>query len=588
MRLALLALALVAATGCQPRDAAAPSTTHRPTEAPTAKAPAFAFDEATIADLQSRMASGATTSRDLTQAYLDRIAAIDKAGPTLNSVIELNPNALDEAAALDAERKSGKVRGPMHGIPVLLKDNIDAVPMVNSAGSLALANNKPSRDAFLVQRLRAAGAVILGKTNLTEWANFRSTRSVSGWSGRGGQTKNPYALDRNPCGSSAGTGTAIAANLAVVGVGTETDGSIICPASVAGLVGLKPTVGLVSRDGIIPISSSQDTAGPMTRTVSDAAAMLSAMVGRDDGDVATDGSVGKAVFDYEKRLDANALQGLRVGILRKEMGWHPDVDAGMERVVATLQSAGAVVVDAEVPTKGQWDEPEFEVLLYEFKAGLEHYLQTHDAQHKTLADLMAFNNANVAKEMPYFAQEIFEKANAKGPLGETAYLEARAKAKRLAGPEGIDVALKNANVDVLIAPAMSPAWLTDPVLGDHFVGAGYGVAAVAGYPSLTVPMGDSHGLPIGVVFVGPAWSEAKLLSVGYAYEQRSKARRKPEFLPTVALKTTALPSSKANAMPVWTSAEPAAASTSAPASSATTRPAVTSTTTPAAASTNRR
>jgi amidase len=572
MRLALLALAILAATACQPRDAATPTTADRVPDAakPAAKAPAFAFDEATIADLQTRMASGATTSRDLTQAYLDRIAAIDKAGPTLNSVIELNPKALDEAAALDAERKNGKVRGPMHGIPVLLKDNIDAVPMVNSGGSLALANNKPSRDAFLVQRLRAAGAVILGKTNLSEWANFRSTRSTSGWSGRGGQTKNPYALDRNPCGSSSGTGTAIAANLAVVGVGTETDGSIICPASVAGLVGLKPTVGLVSRDGVIPISSSQDTAGPMTRTVADAAAMLSAMVGRDDGDAATAGAVGKAVFDYEKRLDGNALQGVRVGILRKEMGFHPDVDAAMERVVATLQSAGAQVVDAEIPTKGQWDEPEFEVLLYEFKAGLEHYLSTHDAPQKTLAQLIEYNNANAAKEMPYFGQEIFEKANAKGTLGDPAYLDARANAKRLAGPEGIDAAMKNANVDVLIAPAMSPAWPTDLVLGDHFVGAGYGAAAVAGYPSLTVPMGESHGLPMGVVFVGPAWSEAKLLSLGYAYEQRSKLRRAPQFLPTVVPGTTALPSSKASAMPVWTTAEPATATATMPAAASTT------------------
>ena len=555
MRLALLCLAVLATVACQPREATAPATDdagsarhHR------AKAADFAFDEADIVGLQSRMERGELTSRDLTKAYLERIAAVDKRGPALNSVIELNPKALDEAAALDAERKAGNVRGPMHGIPVLLKDNIDATPMVNSGGSLALADHHPKRDAFLVQRLRAAGAVILGKTNLSEWANFRSTRSTSGWSGRGGQTKNPYVLDRNPCGSSSGTGTAIAANLAVVGVGTETDGSIICPASVAGLVGLKPTVGLVSRDGIIPISSSQDTAGPMTRNVSDAATMLTAMVGRDDNDTATANSVGKAVFDYEKRLDANALKGIRIGILRKEMGWHPDVDAAMERAVATLQSAGAVVVDADIPTKGQWDEAEFEVLLYEFKAGLEHYLRTHDTPHKTLADLIAFNNANAEKEMPYFAQEIFEKANAKGPLGETAYLDARAKAKRLAGPDGIDVALQGANVDLLIAPSMSPAWLTDPVLGDHFVGAGYGVAAVAGYPSLTVPMGDSHGLPMGIVFVGPAWSEAKLLSVGYAYEQRSKARRKPEFLPTVVPGKTALPSPKASAMPAWTTA----------------------------------
>ncbi|MUV13971.1 amidase [Noviluteimonas gilva] len=564
MRLALLALALLAATGCQPRDPAQKAAAPTPAkpDAPVASTvPAFAFDEADITGLQQRMAKGDLTSHALTQAYLDRIAAIDKAGPTLNSVIELNPKALAEADALDAERKAGNVRGPMHGIPVLLKDNIDAVPMVNSGGSLALADNKPARDAFLVQRLRAAGAVILGKTNLSEWANFRSTRATSGWSGRGGQTKNPYALDRNPCGSSAGTGTAIAANLATVGVGTETDGSIICPSSVAGLVGLKPTVGLVSRDGIIPISSSQDTAGPMTRTVSDAAAMLSAMVGRDDGDAATANSVGKAVFDYEKRLDANALQGLRVGILRNEMGFHPDVDAAMERVVATLKSAGAQVVDADIKTKGEWDKPEFEVLLFEFKAGLENYLQKHDVAPKTLVQLMEFNKQHANEEMPYFGQEIFEKANAKGPLGDPAYLEARAEARRLAGPAGIDAAMKDASVDVLIAPAMSPAWPTDLVLGDHFVGAGYGAAAVAGYPSLTVPMGESHGLPIGVVFIGPAWSEAKLLSVGYAYEQRSKLRRAPTFAPTVTLGKTALPSSKASAMPVWTTAEPATGST---------------------------
>ena len=542
MRLALFALALLAATGCQPRDTGAPTSTatshDAAADAPTTKAPPFDFEEADIAALQQRMGNGQTTSRALTQAYLDRIAAIDKAGPALNSIIELNPKALEEAAAMDNERKSGRVRGPMHGIPVLLKDNIDAVPMVNSAGSLALADNKPSRDAFLVLQLRNAGAVILGKTNLSEWANFRSTRSTSGWSGRGGQTKNPYVLDRNPCGSSSGTGTAIAANLAAVGVGTETDGSIICPASVAGLVGLKPTVGLVSRDGIIPISASQDTAGPMTRSVRDAATMLAAMVGRDDADAATAASVGKAVFDYADRLDPNALQGKRIGILRKEMGWHPEVDAAMERVVATLKSAGAEVVDAEIPTKGQWDDAELEVLLYEFKAGLEHYLSTHEAPQETLAQLIEFNKQNAAAEMPWFGQEIFEKANAKGPLGDPAYLDARAKAKRLAGPDGIDAALKAQDLDVLIAPAMSPAWPTDLVLGDHFIGAGYGAAAVAGYPSLTVPMGESRGLPIGVVFFGPAWSEAELLSIGYAYEQRSKLRRAPRFLATVDVTPT--------------------------------------------------
>jgi amidase len=577
MRLALLSLAVLATVACQPRDtnAPAPSDTTA-TKAAAAPAP-FAYDEIDIATLQARMARGELDSRTLTQAYLDRIAAVDKAGPSLNSVIELNPNAVKEAEALDAERKAGNVRGPLHGIPVLLKDNIDATPMVNSGGSLALADNRPKRDAFLVQRLRSAGAVILGKTNLSEWANFRSSRSTSGWSGRGGQTKNPYALDRNPCGSSSGTGTAIAANLAVVGVGTETDGSIICPASVAGLVGLKPTVGLVSRDGIIPISSSQDTAGPMTRNVADAAAMLAAMVGRDENDVATANSVGKAVFDYAARLDPNALQGARIGVLRKDMGFHPDVDAAMERAIAMLKSAGADVVDAEIPTKGKWDEPELEVLLFEFKAGLEHYLSTHDAPVRTLAQLIEYNNAHVAQEMPYFGQELFEQANAKGPLGDPAYLDARAKARRLAGPEGIDAALKAQNLDVLIAPAMSPAWLTDPVLGDHFVGAGYGAAAVAGYPSLTVPMGESHGLPLGIVFMGPAWSEAKLLSIGHAYEQRSKLRRPPQFLPTVVLGKTALPASGASAKPVWTSAEAASTATVPATASTATQPAAAST-----------
>ena len=586
MRLALLSLAVLATVACQPRETASPSAEGaKPASAPAAATPGFAYDEVDIATLQARMARGEIDSATLTQAYLDRIAAIDKAGPALNSVIELNPKALDEARALDAERKGGKVRGPMHGIPVLLKDNIDATPMVNSGGSLALAENRPTRDAFLVQRLRAAGAVMLGKTNLSEWANFRSSRSTSGWSGRGGQTKNPYVLDRNPCGSSSGTGTAIAANLAVVGVGTETDGSNICPASEAGLVGLKPTDGLVSRDGVIPISSSQDTAGPMTRTVADAATMLSAMVGRDDNDAATANSVGKAVFDYNARLEPNALQGARIGVLRKDMGWHPDVDAAMERAIAALKSAGAEVVDAEIPTKGKWDDPEFEVLLFEFKAGVEHYLQTHNAPTRTLAQLIEYNKAHGAQEMPYFGQEIFEKANAKGSLGDPAYLDARAKARRLAGPEGIDAALKAQNLDVLIAPAMSPAWPTDLVLGDHFVGAGYGAAAVAGYPSLTVPMGDSYGLPIGIVFIGPAWSEARLLSIGHAYEQRTKLRRPPQFLATVdASKPSASATAPASTtlQPVWTSAQAAPAATG-----TATAPASASTTTPAAASTTK-
>lgn len=524
-----LAISLLLLAGCKQATQAPPAATG--TTAGT-ESTAFAYEEASIADLQQQMAAGALTSHALTQAYLDRIAAIDDAGPQLNAVIETNPDALEDAAALDAERKAGKLRGPLHGIPVLLKDNIDAVPMVNSAGSLALAEHRPKADAFLVARLRDAGAVILGKTNLSEWANFRSTRSTSGWSGRGGQTRNPYALDRNPCGSSAGTGSAIAANLAAVGIGTETDGSILCPSAVAGLVGIKPTVGLVSRSGIIPISHSQDTAGPMTRSVADAAALLTAIAAPDAADAASKERTAATAIDYTAHLKADALQGARIGVVRKLMGYQPDTDAAMERAITALKAAGATVVDAEIPTLGEWDRSEFEVLLYEFKADLETYLTASGAPYRTLAELIAFNKRNAAKEMPYFAQEIFEQANAKGPLTETAYLEARDKARRLAGPEGIDAALKKQDLDALVAPAMSPAWPTDPINGDHFVGAGYGAAAVARYPSITVPMGDAHGLPLGIAFLGPAWSEARLIELAYAYEQASKSRKPPQFLQT--------------------------------------------------------
>ena len=531
-----LAVAVLAASvlaGCKPTPPAAPSPTGA-TTAPPAGAASLDVAELSATDAAAKLASGALTSRALTQAYLDRIAAMDKKGPAINAVIELNPDALKEADALDAERKAGKLRGPMHGLPVLLKDNIDAVGMANSAGSLALADNHPGADAFVVARLRAAGAVILGKTNLSEWANFRSTRSVSGWSSRGGQTKNAYVLDRNPCGSSAGTGAAIAASFAAFGVGTETDGSIICPSSVNGLVGLKPTVGLVSRNGIIPISVSQDTAGPMGRTVADVALLLGAMAATDEADPAGHASAGNIPTDYASFLKPDALKGKRFGLFRQTMGFHPDVDAAMNKAVAAIKAAGGEVVDVKVPTFGKWDKPEFEVLLYEFKDGLNAYLAKHGSAQKSLESLIAWDSAHAADTMPIFGQEIFEQAQKKGPLSDAAYRKSRDDARRLAGTQGLVATLEKNNLDALIAPSMAPAWPTDPVLGDHFLGAGYGIAAVAGTPSITVPMGDVRGLPIGLAFMGRAYSEPELLGFAYAYEQATHARKPPRYLPTLA------------------------------------------------------
>ena len=480
------------------------------------------------------MAAGTLTARALTRAYLDRIAAVDDAGPQLNAVIEINPAATEEAASRDAERRGGKIRGPLHGIPVLVKDNIDVAGMINSAGSLAFVDNRPAADAFVIRRLRDAGAVILGRANLSEWANFRSTASTSGWSSRGGQTKNPYALDRNPCGSSSGSAAAVAASLAAVSIGTETDGSIICPASVTGIVGLKPTVGLVSRRGIIPIASSQDTAGPMGRTVADVAALLGGMAGADDRDPAGREASGKSLTDYTSFLDPGALKGQRIGVLRRSLRLPTDVDAAMKAAVAAMQDAGATIVDVQMPSYGKWDDPELEVLLYEFKDGLNAYLAGSSSSQKSLADIIAWNKVNAAQVMPLFGQELFERAQAKGPLTDAAYLKARDAARRLAGSEGLLGALVRQNLAAVVAPSTGPAWKLDYKAGDR--GApigGYGPAAVAGTPSINIPIGESGGLPFGLTFMGTPFSEPQLIGLAYALEQLTNARRPPQLLPTI-------------------------------------------------------
>jgi amidase len=506
---------------------------NQPQQQAPAQPPSVDVVELSATDASDRMAKGELTSEALTAAYLKRIAEVDDAGPMLSSVIEVNAQAEEEAKARDAERQAGKVRGPLHGIPVLIKDNIDVAGMVNSAGSLAMAEHRPKADAFVVARLRDAGAVILGRANLSEWANFRSTRSTSGWSSRGGQTRNPYILDRNPCGSSSGTGTAIAASLAAVGVGTETDGSIICPASVSGLVGVKPTVGLVSRSGIIPISVSQDTAGPMTRTVADAALLLNGMAGVDTADPAGAAATGRVPPDYLTYLKADALKGKRFGVLRSVMAAHPDVDTAVARAIEAMKGAGADVIDVRVPTYNDWNDAEFTVLLYEFKDGLNTYLKNSGAPHASLEALIAWNKANADRVMPIFGQEIFEQAQAKGSLSDAAYVKARDGARRLAGRDGLVATLDRNKLDAIIAPSMSPAWPTDHILGDHFIGAGYGMAAVAATPSITVPVGDSHGLPLGLTFMGRAYSEGELLGFAYALEQLTKARKPPSFRPTL-------------------------------------------------------
>jgi amidase len=506
-----------------------------PSPAPQRGPAGFELDETTIADLQAGMASGKQTAHSITQKYLARIQEIDKHGPALASVIEVNPDALAIADALDKERAQKHVRGPMHGIPVLIKDNIDTADrMQTTAGSLALLGSKPAKDSFVAQRLREAGAVILGKTNLSEWANIRSSHSSSGWSGRGGQTKNPYALDRNPCGSSSGSGAATAANLCTVAVGTETDGSVVCPSSANGLVGIKPTLGMVSRSGIIPISHSQDTAGPMARTVRDAAILLGAMAGADPNDSITTQSAGKVALDYTTFLDPAGLKGARIGVARKYFGFSEPVDALMEELIKQIKRAGAEVIDpADLPSHGKFGDTEFTVLLYELKADLNAYLAARPGAPASLKDIIEFNERNKNKEMPYFGQDIFIKAEAKGPLNSKEYTDALEVNLRLSRKEGIDAVMDEHKLDAIMAPTAGPAWFTDWVNGDCAAGGSANAAAVAGYPDIAVPAGFISGLPVGVSFFGRAWSEGTLLKIAYGFEQLTKVRKRPEFLTTV-------------------------------------------------------
>ncbi len=511
------------------------------TESPPAPAgetsPPFELEEATVSQLQEGLRTGRWTAHSLAEKYLARIHALD---PRLRSVIETNPDALAIARERDAERRAGRLRGPLHGIPILVKDNIDTVDrMMTTAGSLALVGARPRQDSSVVQRLRAAGAVLLGKTNLSEWANFRSGHSSSGWSGRGGQCGNPYALDRTPCGSSSGSGAAVSANFTALAVGTETDGSVVCPSSANSVVGIKPTLGLISRSGIVPIAHSQDTAGPMARTVADAAVLLGALAGPDPRDAPTALARDHAVRDYTRYLDAGGLKGARIGVARKSMfGASPAADKLAEEAIAAMRSAGAIIVDpADIPHMGEYGDGEFTVLLYELKADLNSYLASlAESPIRTLADVIAFNEREAAREMPYFGQETFLKAQAKGPLTEPEYLKALQNNRLLSGPQGIDAVMTQHNLDALVMPTGGPAWMIDLVDGDHSVGGDATTPpAVAGYPHITVPAGYYFGLPVGISFVGRAWSEPTLIRLAYAFEQATRHRRPPRFLETAAL-----------------------------------------------------
>ncbi len=495
--------------------------------------PPFEFEELGVARLGEMMASGELTAEALCRKYLERIELLN---PLLNAVIEVNPDALAIARQLDAERKEGRVRGPLHGLPVLIKDNIDSGDQLQTtAGSLALEGHRAAADAPVVALLREAGAVLLGKTNLSEWANFRSEMSSSGWSGRGGQSRNPYALDRSPCGSSSGTGAAVAANLCTLGIGTETNGSVVCPSGVCGIVGLKPTLGLWSRRGIIPIAHSQDTAGPMCRSVADAAFLLGALAGFDDQDAPAPVPRGEFFRDYTSFLDPDGLRNTRIGIAREMLGFHPQVDALFGQAVELLKARGAEIIDhLTFPKSREAGAASYQVLLYEFKSDLNAYLASHpSAPVRSLTELIAYNEAHKEKEMPWFGQEIFLAAEAKGDLTSPEYLEALAASKKGWGEEGIDAVMNEHRLDAIIAATNGPAWTIDPVNGDHFSGSSSSPAAISGYPNITVPMGFVHGLPVGISFFGKAWSEPTLLRLAYAYEQASLHRKPPTLKATL-------------------------------------------------------